>query len=295
MKAGTVEHVKFKRLKRALKLTDWECVGILESIWNFTAHSHMDGAIGNSSNLDIALAIEWLGNEDELIDSLVLTGWLDKCEKHRLVVHDWENHCPNYVKGCLAKHNKHFAKHYARQGAKQRTKHGAKHGANSTVLPSLVYSSLVYPNHSYPSTCTVEAVRISELVALHVSSIDPKAKTILPQNIVASIVRWSEDIEKLNRLDGRDWAEIESVANWAFSNEFWSTNILSGSKLREKFSTLVARKSKEAVALDTGSYIVGDEIYFPNAPKSAGGAIRHREATDVEIDTAKKKGLYRES
>ncbi|MFW0778508.1 MAG: hypothetical protein ACN2B6_12405 [Rickettsiales bacterium] len=143
MKAGTIEHIKFKRLKRTLKLRDWECVGLLESLWLFTARSHMCGDIGKSSNLDIALALDWDGDEDELINCLVKAGWVDKCLDNRLVVHDWENHCPNYVKGNLAKHNKSFAKHRAKQGGKR----GAKDGAGDTATkPSLANPSEYTPS-----------------------------------------------------------------------------------------------------------------------------------------------------
>lgn len=104
MKAGTTEHVKFKRLKRKLQLTHWQTIGLLEAIWQFTARSHFRGDIGKSENIDIAESIDWHGDEDELVDALVDTGWIDRHEKHRLVVHDWEHHCPKYVLGNIKKH-----------------------------------------------------------------------------------------------------------------------------------------------------------------------------------------------
>lgn len=52
---------------------------------------------------------------------------------------------------------------------------------------------------------------------------------------------WAADIEKLNRLDGRDWESIESVIRWAKADQFWRANIISGKKLREKFPQLVAK------------------------------------------------------
>jgi len=109
MISGTVNHIKFKRLKRILNLKEWECVGLLESLWMLTAKSHIAGDIGRSENIDIAAAIEWDKDEDELINALIKCRWLDECEESRLVVHDWNIHCPNHVKGNISKHGKKFS------------------------------------------------------------------------------------------------------------------------------------------------------------------------------------------
>lgn len=109
MISGTVNHVKFKRLARELKLAEWQCVGILESIWMFTAKSHICGDIGTSDNIDIAIGIGWNDDEDELINALVKSKWVDECRTHRLVIHDWHIHCPNHVKGNVKKYGKSFA------------------------------------------------------------------------------------------------------------------------------------------------------------------------------------------
>lgn len=49
---------------------------------------------------------------------------------------------------------------------------------------------------------------------------------------------WSLDIEKLHRIDKREYKQIELVLDWSQDNEFWRTNILSGKKLRDKFDRL---------------------------------------------------------
>lgn len=108
MISGTVNHVKFKRLSRELGLSEWETVGVLESIWMFTARSHICGDIGTSENIDIAIGIGWDKDEDELVNALIKCKWLDECFEKRLIVHDWKIHCPNHVKGNIAKHGKKF-------------------------------------------------------------------------------------------------------------------------------------------------------------------------------------------
>ena len=88
------------------------------------------------------------------------------------------------------------------------------------------------------SDVPTEAITLSQLlVFLHQSNIDSKYNPAGKQ-----VEKWAEDIDKLNRLDGRSWKEIEEVIRWVkTSGNFWAANIMSGSKLREKFPTLTAQ------------------------------------------------------
>ena len=50
------------------------------------------------------------------------------------------------------------------------------------------------------------------------------------------IEQWAKDIEKLNRIDGRSYKDIEKAIRWIKTEgNFWVPNIISGSKLREKY------------------------------------------------------------
>jgi hypothetical protein len=97
MKPGTTGHPKFKLLKIKLKLPEYIVTGILESLWNLTAKWKEYGGIGEWTNSDIAAAMEYEGDADAMIAALVETGWLDKDEKSRLTVHDWDEHKPKYL------------------------------------------------------------------------------------------------------------------------------------------------------------------------------------------------------
>lgn len=108
MKATTTASIKFMRLKRKLALPHWQAVGLLESLWVFAMANAMDGAIGRHSNEDIAAALEWSGDPDQMILALVETGWLDRHPDARLAIHDWEEHCPTYVKGIMSRKGKSF-------------------------------------------------------------------------------------------------------------------------------------------------------------------------------------------
>lgn len=101
--------LKFKNLRRRLRLSYWECVGVLESLWLSTYANAPDGDIGRLTNDEIAASIEWDRDANELINALVETRWLDRSERYRLLIHEWPEHCSSTHKGNYIKWGKSFA------------------------------------------------------------------------------------------------------------------------------------------------------------------------------------------
>jgi phage replication O-like protein O len=65
-----------------------------------------------------------------------------------------------------------------------------------------------------------------------------------------TIERWSKDIELLLRkdlahLNGNTFDVVGEVIDWTTKHTFWSSNILSGAKLREKWDSLTKQMSQE--------------------------------------------------
>lgn len=99
MKTGTDGKLKYKALKTRLNLPSYAVTGVLESLWHLTCNNAPDGDIGRHTNQMIAAGLEWSGDADELINALTETGWLDSVDdERRLLVHDWEEHCPEFIK-----------------------------------------------------------------------------------------------------------------------------------------------------------------------------------------------------
>ncbi|MHA7210812.1 hypothetical protein [Arthrobacter sp. MDT1-65] len=57
--------------------------------------------------------------------------------------------------------------------------------------------------------------------------------------------RWKQAADRLIRIDGYTPDQIRQVIDWSQADEFWQGNILSMSKLREKFDTLKTRMINE--------------------------------------------------
>lgn len=103
MKSSTPELLKFQKLQRRLKESRRGTIGLLEGMWLAVGKNCPRGDIGRFSNEEIAIMVDWDGDPDELISALVECRWLDVCDTYRLVVHDWQDHCPTYIKGGISK------------------------------------------------------------------------------------------------------------------------------------------------------------------------------------------------
>ena len=84
------------------------------------------------------------------------------------------------------------------------------------------------------------AFEMASLVASLHQQLDAKYQPTKSQ-----LETWARDIERLHRLDGRDWSEIEQVIRWAkTAGNFWQPNIISGAKLRKQFPTIYAQMQR---------------------------------------------------
>jgi hypothetical protein len=101
MKSATTGLLKFKRLQRLLGESKRGVVGLLELLWQETTRQAPRGDIGRFSNEEIAILCDWDGDPDRLIEALIETNWLDIHSEHRLIIHDWADHAPQWLRNCL--------------------------------------------------------------------------------------------------------------------------------------------------------------------------------------------------
>jgi len=66
-----------------------------------------------------------------------------------------------------------------------------------------------------------------------------------PNHKAPNLNAWAEDARKMREIDNRDPNEMARVWTWIRNDSFWSTNILSISKFREKYD-MVSMKAKSA-------------------------------------------------
>jgi hypothetical protein len=85
-------------------------------------------------------------------------------------------------------------------------------------------------------------VNVKDKVIVNVKVNDIYKKCILhfPERLIPTdekiILKWKEEIEKLNRIDNIPFEWIVKIVQYARNDEFWKTNFLSLLKLRKKNS-----------------------------------------------------------
>jgi hypothetical protein len=100
-KRAVLDHPKFARLKVRLRLNKSCTLGYLECLWQMTGRFTPQGNIGQYSDEDIEAWMEWEGDPGALIVALVDSGWIDRDDDHRLIVHDWNDHVDHTTKTAL--------------------------------------------------------------------------------------------------------------------------------------------------------------------------------------------------
>ncbi|MCF7945932.1 MAG: hypothetical protein K9L24_03670 [Spirochaetia bacterium] len=94
-----------------------------------------------------------------------------------------------------------------------------------------------------PSKTMSQALQLASLLLHKSREFDPKLYRGKDKHVIQ---RWANDIEKLIRIDGRSFTDIEAVIRWVKTEgNFWLPNIMSGRKLREKFPQLFARMNNK--------------------------------------------------
>lgn len=85
-------------LAQRLGVPHYAAVGLLQSLWHAAAEYRPRGDVGAWSDAEFAFHLRWDGDPGKLIAALTETGWTDKHDEHRLVIHDWHEHCEDSVR-----------------------------------------------------------------------------------------------------------------------------------------------------------------------------------------------------
>lgn len=77
--------------------------------------------------------------------------------------------------------------------------------------------------------------------------------------------KWLQDMERLNRIDGRTWEQITAAIIWVQNDSFWRSNVMSPDKLRKQYDQLrlkaqsQQKQSKVSQALNWMQNITWDD------------------------------------
>ena len=81
-------HPKTKKLARLLGVSLPAAVGHLHYFWWWALDFAQDGRLEKFDNYDLADAVQWDGDPDALVSSLIASGYIDETDDG-LMIHDW--------------------------------------------------------------------------------------------------------------------------------------------------------------------------------------------------------------
>ena len=196
MKSGTTNHPKFRALMRSLKLPQYVVVGLLESLWMLASQFADDGDLSRFDSNAIADFSGFEGDAEALMDALVECRWIDR-DGDTLRVHDWEDHCPDYI-------------YDRRRKRRKRDELRSIPGMSGKVLDNPGKSPPTKPNHTKPS------IRQSSFVPPKVEEV--KAYCLERGNSV--------DAEQfMNHYTSNGWMKGKSkIRDWKAAVRTWEKN-----------------------------------------------------------------------
>jgi hypothetical protein len=96
-KKGVLEHPKTLTLADSLGIMDCFALGILEAFWHHVTDYFEDGDVTNLRPSVFVRSIRYQGDAAQLWSALLDAGFIDQTPEGRLLVHDWPEHCNDYI------------------------------------------------------------------------------------------------------------------------------------------------------------------------------------------------------
>ena len=148
MLEGTFTSPKIRRLAAVLGVPWPHAIGLAGLLWRFAGKHAPTGEIGRHDDEDIATALEWPGDSTDLVAAFVRSRLLDPVAgPARLLVHDWPDHAPRYVKATLHRNGKDFSPLYDEATTEATT-------VETTVPDTVSPTAGTSYSYSYASTST---------------------------------------------------------------------------------------------------------------------------------------------
>lgn len=136
---------------------------------------------------------------------------------------------------------------------------GSEQSAHNNIYDNLVNNLgnniMSPPGGQASKTIEPKAIELATLLFNLHKQVDPIVKT-------PALDKWAADIDKIHRLDGRSFEDIEQVIRWVkIPGNFWFANIMSGKKLRMQFSRLIVEMRRDKKVSYSSKPVMENDIY----------------------------------
>lgn len=101
VKLEALDHPKTLDFAARLGVELPTAIGHLELLWAFTGKKAPQGNIGKWADGAIARACYWMGDPKVFVQALIDAGFAEESAEHGILIHDWPEHAPRWVKAKL--------------------------------------------------------------------------------------------------------------------------------------------------------------------------------------------------
>jgi len=281
------DHPKRRMLSRHLGINTNETIGLLMQLWWWTLSYSQEGDLSRFKPQSIADGCGWEGDPDTLIEALTGcgyedgTGFLDRLEDGRLVVHDWDDYAGRLV-------DKRKANAERQQKSRDRlrppgnsdtvthtspvrnahvfdcsnaTEHNTteqnttEYENNHHVLNHVANPASASPDGDASNDGSTDTDLLLEGASSMVEESPPyclasRLRELILKNrpnarVPSRLDHWS--VEMARAIKGRDPTEVALVLDWCQADQFWRTNILSPKKFGVQYDRLALQMASGSV------------------------------------------------
>ena len=150
-------HPKTKKLARRLGVSLPAAVGYLHYLWWWALDFAQDGILDKYDNDDIADALLWDGDPDQLIEALIHSGYIDT-DGDVLTIHDWHDYAGKLLERRVKdRERKAAAKEKAAVPSEIQWKSNGTdtESAGSRTASSVTVPNLTVPNNTVPNSTVI--------------------------------------------------------------------------------------------------------------------------------------------
>lgn len=240
MRLDLQTHPKVVRILSATKADKFRVIGGLHAVWSvFDTHS-ADGRLPGYTADTMDHIIGWPG----FANAMIAVGWLGDDDGQALVLPE-------------------FSEHNGKSGKRRAEDQKRKRDDRKDLQPVRILSA----NEPDAEWTREEKRREEETTGAAApggdSSDDERRKKRAPTEADFDVARWlfdakrkvnpeakqpkwetwANEVRLLREVDGRTHRQICELFKWAKADSFWSPNIQSPAKLREKWDTLIEKRA----------------------------------------------------
>lgn len=270
---------KFWGFRKVLGWSDNEALGFLGTFWCEVLDLKEDGDLADWTVEYFAELFRFEASRGKIVwDALVSNRWVDD-RSGKVLVHDWLDFAGKYL---TSKYKKRrdilvaiWEKHGRIYGEKQEDE-GEAEGKGKGSKGEVKGNSTL-PNHTLDKSKDLSSSSPPYLLAeFFVSQIRRRDEKFRQPNMDA----WAKVFDDIMRIDRRTFEEIKNLIAWCQQDSFWSSNILSPKKLREKFSALLIKKNEGEKSGGTANNRGG----YPNRAAQRAQSFREHDAAIASFE-----------